>query len=546
MINHKPNNLSKQIEKRIIMSKLLKWFLRAGIFACFAIGLFLVIRFLFHNQKDKDVKEDLLDNEKIVNLKAITIGTQPKGGMDAIYEKLDALTIPELGCTIRFDFIPWGDERKQINIATASGEYDIIPGGVFSDYRTLMFKNAYINLNNYFHLVPDLVSHYGIENLKKMETKGKIYGLPQLSEVGIKNAGEGFFYREDLRKQWGLRPIVDLSTMEAYLYRAKQEDEYKDEPLITDNRIWMSLWLLITKGKYLEVASAMETPFIVVEADNPTEPISRIETKEFKEVLSYIDRWYRDGIIASDMLAASDNEGTKGLNLMLANKKPSETNVPIWACSNNYIPELYEANPEWEFGFFDYTIHSSRLYLGTMATNSVLSISSKSSSPEIAIKLLEKLHTDTRYYFLLCYGVEGIHYEFSDGILSYDTIPIENRYAGWTAAGDATLDYKAVSVNPKWQKDVIEKREEIVKENLEIAEDYYLDGFIFEKADILNEVNTLEIVKKEFFQPLVCGVVGDYESEILNLSNELEAAGFDKYLKQLKMQLNQFAANKME
>ena len=33
--------------------------------------------------------------------------------MDEIYEQLDALTIPELNCTLRFDFIPWGNERKQ-------------------------------------------------------------------------------------------------------------------------------------------------------------------------------------------------------------------------------------------------------------------------------------------------------------------------------------------------------------------------------------------------------------------------------------------------
>lgn len=528
------------------MSKLLKRFLRAGIFACFAIGLFFAIRFLFQNQKDKDTKEDLSNNEKIVNLKAITLGVPPKVGMDALYEKLDALTIPELGCTLRFDFIPWGDERKQINIATASGEYDIIPGGVFSDYRTLMFKNAYINLNNYFHLVPDLVSHYGIENLKKTESKGKIYGLPQLSKMGIKNAGEGFFYREDLRKKWGLRPITDLSTMEAYLYRAKQEKEYKDEPLITDNRIWMSLWMLITKGKYLEVASAMETPFIVVEADNPTKPVSRIETKEFKEVLSYIDRWYRDGIIASDMLAASDNEGTKGLNLMLANKKPSETNVPIWACSNNYIPELYETNPEWEFGFFDYTLYSNRLYLGTMATNSVLSISSKSSSPETAIKLLEKLHTDSRYYFLLTYGVEGVHYEMIDGVLTYDNIEIDNRYAGWTAANDWNMEYRSISVNPQWQTDVIDMYDEIKVEKIEDAEEYYLDGFIFEKGEILSSVNMMKIVKKEYFQPLVCGVLDDYEVGILNLAKELEEAGFQKYLSHLEAQLEQFAEDKEE
>ena len=64
----------------------------------------------------------------------------------------------------------------------------------------------------------------------------------------MKNIGEGFFYREDLRREWGLEEIHDLATMEAYLYRAKQEERYQDAPLITDNRIWSSLWLMLTKG----------------------------------------------------------------------------------------------------------------------------------------------------------------------------------------------------------------------------------------------------------------------------------------------------------
>lgn len=81
-------------------------------------------------------------SQPIVNFRAITLGNMPVGGMDEIYRQLDALTIPELNCTLRFDFIPWGNERRQLDIVTASGEYDFIPGGVFSNYRTLVYKNV--------------------------------------------------------------------------------------------------------------------------------------------------------------------------------------------------------------------------------------------------------------------------------------------------------------------------------------------------------------------------------------------------------------------
>lgn len=527
------------------MPNISKWLWRTGLCAIAAIWLYLLINFIFPGEDYRKIDNNSTHGN-IISLKAITIGEPPEEGMDLLYEKLDALTIPELGCILRFDFIPWGDERKQINIATASGEYDYIPGGVFSDYRTLVSKNAFLDLNDYLSLVPELVNHYNAfrtDTLQRCEINGGLYGLPQYSEGGLKNIGEGFFYREDLRKEWGLAPITNLDTMEAYLYRAKQEEKYKDEALITDNRIWISLWVLLSKGRYLEIFSAMETPFAVVEADNPGVVVSRIDTPEFKEVIRYIRKWYEDGIIASDMLVASDNEGTKGLNLMIADNKPCETNVPIWSCSSGYIPKLYSANPSWEFSFFDYNLYSSKLYLGTLAANSVISVSSKTSNPEIAVRLLEKLHTDRRYYNLLHYGVMGLHYEISEGAITYDYIPTNHYFAGWTASSDDTLNYKTVSVNPEWQKFIDEYDAVLLKES-ETAEYYPLDSFNFNTAGILKTVNKLEEVKKESFQKLICGVVEDYEKGIADLSEGLKRSGLNAYLDKLQSQLTKFLQDK--
>ena len=158
--------------------------------------------------------------QPIVNFRAITLGNMPEEGMDEIYRQLDALTIPELNCTLRFEFIPWGNERRQLNIVTASGEYDFIPGGVFSDYRTLVYKNAFLDMNDYLDAVPALKEHYAFYDanaLKKCEINGGLYGLPQFGQGGIVSAGEGYFYREDLRREIGLEEVCDLETMYAYL-----------------------------------------------------------------------------------------------------------------------------------------------------------------------------------------------------------------------------------------------------------------------------------------------------------------------------------------
>lgn len=484
---------------------------------------------------------DLGNNEPVVNLRGIILGTPPEEGMDELYRQLDALTISELNCTLRFEHIAWGDERKQLNTAILSGEYDLIPGGVFSDYRTLVSKNAFLNVNDYLYLVPDLQKHYDLyldDALKSCEIDGGLYGIPQYN-IGVKDASEGFFYREDLRKEWGLEPVTDLATMEAYLYRAKEEEAYQDEPLITDNRIWTSLWLMLSEGRYLEIDSMLETPFVVARADDPGVLLNRMETPEFQEVIRYIRKWKEDGILESNMLVVSDNEGERGKRLMVVDRKPCETNAPFWSVSSNFVVELWGEHPEWEYGFFPYTQNSQFWFEASIADSSVISISSRTKHPEIAVKLLEKIHTDQRYYDLLRYGVEDVHYHLADGMLDYSGISNSNRF-GWTPISDDLLSYDATPINEKWYEETEEPYYEWVMEVGRQAKADPLDGFSLQAAGLKREMEAMERVRAQHFQPILCGYQEDYEKALEEANAALYEAGFENYLQDMQEQIAEY------
>ncbi len=489
--------------------------------------------------------EDEPRNEPVANLKAIIFGTPPAEGMDELYRQLDELTVPELNCTLRFEYIPWGDERERLNMATASGEYDLIPGGVFSDYRTLAAKNAFLNLNDYMYLVPDLQAHYAAYSpdiLESCEISGGLYGIPQYS-IGIQNAGEGFFFREDLRKEWELDPITDLSSMEAYLYRAKESDAYRDNPLITDSRIWTSLWLLVSEGKYLEIDSMLETPFVVALANQPDILVKRTETPEFQKVLSYIRKWREDEIIEPNMLSLSDNEGARGRQMMVADRKPCETNVPFWSVSGNFLRELWETHPDWEYSFFPYCKNHQKWYVESLAGASVISVSSRTRYPEIAVKLLEKIHTDQRYYDLLRYGVEGIHYSLTDGLLDYTDIPSINGF-GWTPVTDELLSRDIKYVSEKWHEEI---EIPFYSWHSEIAESVEVDP-LGEFSMVFSELEAvqaeMERVRTQYFQPILCGYYADTEQALLDANEALEQAGFSDYFDNMQQQIVEYFENK--
>lgn len=503
--------------------------------------LFLICTLSACGSAEKE-KTNALQSErkKIVTLKVISIGTPPKNGLDSLYKSLDEMTEEELGCRIRIDYIPWGDERKQLQIAIASGEYDLIPNGTFSDYYEEAAKGAFVDLNQYRDTVPELFQHYEeyrSDYLEGIEIDNRLYGIPQFEKDGPIHVGEGFLYRKDLLEVWGLEPVTDLETMEKYLYAAKADVRYAGSSLVTDNRIWNSLWYMLCSPDYPELESITSIPYAVVSAENPRKILSRFETEEFQEILSVVRKWYQDGILNPSILASSDNEGTAGLELMLSDKKPCETNTPVWAVNSNYIPALYEKNPKWTYDFFDYSINQEVVWRKNRGREvSCISISSKSKNPETAVRLLEKLHTDQRYHDLLNYGVPGENYDL-DG--EYVTVAPDNKFSYLTGGADFQMARKSSSVNAQWQE-VYEREVKKQDDRVSEAEVTPLDGFSPDLSSIQKVKRELDAVNKTYLLPLCCGVTEEPEEDYGNAVRKLYEAGLQKYLDELQRQLDMY------
>lgn len=150
------------------------------------------------------------------------------------------------------------------------------------------------------------------------------------------------------------------------------------------------------------------------------------------------------------------------------------------------------------------------------------------------MKLLEKIHTDIRYYSLVACGVEGSNYNLVNGKISFDDISSRNHFA-WTAVSDDTMNYEAVPVNEKWDREVYHAFGEWNQQIGMSAEDDPLDGFNFVlPGEAQAAVNRIWI---QYFQPLVCGYGEDYLRELDAANERLYEAGFDRYMEVIQKQL---------
>lgn len=473
---------------------------------------------------------------EIVQLKGITMGNEPASGMDNFYKELDALTIPDLGATFRFDFVPWGDEKNQISRAIASKEYDLYVGGAWSDFATFASKNAFLDMTPYLQANPALGEHYQ-GHLDSFKIDGKVYGIPQDGPPG--GGGEGFLYREDFRQQWGLPEVKDLATLEQYLYKAK--DEFKDTPMINDKRAIENVFWMLAGSKYLKIDSG----YTWVPVNDPYKAVSLYDTPEYRQALDIIKKWYADGVIDHDVLAQQGNATSETLELMKAGKKPLEFNNQIWAVSSSYVGEILQAIPDAKLGWYDYSLNNVPYYepIPNVNQSSSIQIGASSKYPEIAMKLIEKYHTDQKYYYLIQYGVKGENYQIdSEGNLNYEGIPAENKKPGWTGGSDGWLNLKT-KFPGEWN-DMFWKIQEEGKAIALKNGASPLAGFAFNNAKVTGELGNMETVKSQYIEPLGVGITKNIDADLKKVQDALKKAGFDKYLAELQTQLDAFKASK--
>lgn len=497
------------------------------------------------NKNDKKAESTAADSKskEIVRLKAFTMGAAPASGLDNFYKQLDELTQKDLGCTVRFDYIAWGDEKNKINLAIASGDYDLYVGGSFSDYKTTATKNAFLDLKPLLKDVPELVKHYSVVSSKTLETceiNGKLYGIPQFSKAAPNTGNEGFVYREDLRKQWGLPEINSLAAMEQYMYRAKQDPKYKDAALITDNRFWTSLWFMIAGDKYMAVDNNNLDKYAVAAYDDPYTVVNLLDTPEYKKVLEYAVKWYKDGIVDHDILAASTNTTAKAAELFKADKKPCETNSPRWSIEGSIVAPVYKAHPEWELGWYEYITPNAPAYLPSVTNATAISINANSKNPLVALKFIEKAHTDQKYYDLLRFGVLDENYKIVDGVITTAGIDSKNIKPSWSGLVDGYMEVSAKSSDPRWEA-ITEKMKKTYPMPKEFSP---LDGFSFNSSSLSAEVAAIETVRTQFMVPLQNGLLKDIDGELAKAKDKLKAAGQEKYMAELQKQLKEFAAKK--
>lgn len=489
--------------------------------------------------------------EKTENLRLMTLGTMPSGGLDSRLAAVNKILKSELNVTVNADICSWGEASTKYSIMTASQAYDIIGAGNWgpgADYNTFASQNAFLDLNPYLKYVPDLVEYYGASNLKDVENNGKLYGLPTpqgkpLTEGEKANPGtyvpEGFTYRSDLLTKYNLPTPTDFNSMEQYMLGSKQHNpNYKYT--VYDSRIGSELINeLYPVRTDINFGISTAKYAITVRDSDPYKLFNFFESDYFKDLVTKMKKWYDEGLISRDVL----NNAPKIDQLMAADQTPDEPVNWLGSINGNYANVILEKDPSWSLGFMPYEAEGKKFYDSAYtAGGTCATVSSTSKHPIEALKFIEQVFTNQDVGDLMRLGVQGQNYEKIDKAnktIDYGSIPAAAHTNAFPLFNSNRDGYSAPQKYASWEK-VFNG----ISTNPPKSEKNPYGGWALNMDSITNQITAVNNVITQYAGPLMVGQTSNIDADIANLNSKLKDAGIDAIITEAQTQLTAFESRK--
>lgn len=203
---------------------------------------------------------------------------------------------------------------------------------------------------------------------------------------------------------------------------------------------------------------------------------------------------------------------------------------------------FYGADAIWSSGdgYTQLISKYSGPYLSTASIRgSMNAINANSKHIDLALKYQELVNTNKQYRDILRYGVEGIHFNYTEDGLVKRTEKGKNNYGPWAFSQGS---YSLSSVEAADGVDVDPKMWEVIFKGYENLKATNTIGFSFDITPVETQVAACKVIKDKYWTGLITGTI-DPEVEVPKMMAELEAAGIREIQKEAQRQFDEFLKN---
>jgi putative aldouronate transport system substrate-binding protein len=307
--------------------------------------------------------------------------------------------------------------------------------GILMDITELFPKTA-----------PELYAKYSKDELRSMKVDNKLFTIPSLMASAYCT---NVWVKPEFMRTYKLPPIKTLDDYTLFLKTVKE-----NEPGFVPGSIdWVSTEAYARLFGYVTLDNNQGLVYKWTDPDMKVIPWE--QTPEFKEVVTHIANWRKNGYLPSP----NDNIAQEQMASMLSGSDGTnkEETMKVTRGDGKTIKE-YEM---YRYHLYRGVPIQRTSPVGNIFMNGAIAFNAKSPNVERALQFLEWVHKSQENHDLLQYGIEGTHYVLKDGILDLPegTKHEDNKYLGWsgsTAFRDMKFLHTPRGIEGDLQKDYIE------------------------------------------------------------------------------------------
>lgn len=458
-------------------------------------------------------KKNEVSNDEVVTLSWLLPGDQ-QPDMASVTEKINEITREKIGAEVEFTYIDTGAYTERMKMNMASGmEFDICFTGYVNPYLDSVNKEGLMSLteliDEHAPALKEALPEYAWEIAK---VDGEIYAVPNLQ---IMAPQESLIIFKDIADKYDFdfSTVKEMEDLAPYLEMVKN-GENGIFPY-NANRSGVNFW---THNVYEDISSG-----VVIRTDGNSKEVELlIDTPEYQKGVKTLHEWFTKGYIRPDALAAGDDTqdfiagrfatGTAGWKPGAEDQQKEKYKRDVMMIKMQE-PYLKKSNCLAAMTGIGYT----------------------SKNPEKAIKLIELVNTDKEFYNLICFGIEGKHYEFNEeGKVRKIADSGYNPNADWKFGNQFNAYLMEGQDDNLWN--------ETAELNLSAQESPLL-GFVLNMDPIKTEISQISAVNTEYARVIANGAKdpAEYMDEY---RAKLEKAGIQRLKEEIQKQVDAYWATK--
>lgn len=465
----------------------------------------------------------------------------------AVLEQLNAYLAEKIGVTVKPVWGTWANFNDLASNAINAGsdEYDVMftCSWTSNEYAPYAQKGAFVRLDD---PEDNLLDEYG----KDVEA-----ALPALLLEGAKTEGE-----DGEKGIYAIPGFKDFATMNCWDVNVTLLEKYGytlDDVKNAGFYGWGDIFATVKAGEEAEgktfypfifegaVAERIVDGVSIVPGDANlllsyyynkedvsapgaygTELVGKFATPEFEKFAKQMREYFQAGYI-DPAIAIGETATDAWRNAQNTANYLISTEVSLYG----YEVTTSEARGVQVAYLMDY---DAPYIDNTSVQGAMMAISANSAHPVEAMKFLNLLNSDPTVITLLCYGVEGVHYNLNDAGEAEFTDTRANSYSVWVnGVGNVTLLPPTKGQGADFQQ----KFAEFYGGSKKLP----IYGFTFDTTPVQNEIAACMNIKEAYALTLWTGA-GDVDALLPELLSKLEGAGMQKIVDEANSQLAAFLA----